>query len=98
MVLQKALSGPPFRPKHRADTLDSTEQQQHFKLRLPRIKQIVELHGGEMHITSRPGVGTTVNLTLPVYDATLHRASTEWQRDQQGGDSEQGSNRRCDFS
>lgn len=43
-----------------------------FRLRLSRIKQLVELHGGSFQVSSRPGVGTTVNFTLPVYDATLH--------------------------
>ena len=43
-----------------------------IRLTLPRIKQLVELHGGQLRVTSRPGVGTKVTFTLPVYDATLH--------------------------
>ena len=43
-----------------------------FRLRLRRIKQLAELHGGGFRILSRPGAGTTVEFTLPAYDATLH--------------------------
>ena len=34
------------------------------------VKEIIELHGGEVAIASQPGVGTTVTLWLPV--ATAH--------------------------
>jgi hypothetical protein len=95
---QSALSGPPFKPCFLKST-DGTEQR-YFKLHLPRIKQLVELHGGSMHITSRPGVGTTVSLALPVYDATLHASSgseRKWQKGepakQVGDPQEKGSGR-----
>ncbi len=34
-------------------------------LGLPIIKSLVELHGGQLHIESKPGVGTTVHVSLP---------------------------------
>jgi signal transduction histidine kinase len=32
------------------------------------VKEIMDLHGGEIEIDSAPGVGTTVTLWLPVMD------------------------------
>ncbi|MDB5998737.1 MAG: histidine kinase, partial [Rhizobacter sp.] len=34
------------------------------------MKEIVELHGGEVQVTSEPGLGTRVVLWLPHMDAT----------------------------
>ncbi|MHA1536133.1 MAG: ATP-binding protein, partial [Alphaproteobacteria bacterium] len=34
-------------------------------LGLPLVKSLVELHGGELHIDSKPGMGTQVTFTLP---------------------------------
>src|SRR5262245_12801255 len=39
-------------------------------LGLPTVRQIVELHGGSIHIDSAPGAGTTVTIRLPRSDAT----------------------------
>lgn len=46
-----------------------------FRLCLRRVRQLAELHGGTFRISSRPGAGTTVEFTLPEYDATLHSSS-----------------------
>jgi hypothetical protein len=62
------------------------------------LVELVELHRGSMHVTSWPGAGTTVNMTMPVYDAALHHASTAWQQEKQGVDTMEVNNRRCDFS
>jgi signal transduction histidine kinase len=35
-------------------------------LGLSICRKIIEAHGGRMRITSRPGEGTTVEITLPV--------------------------------
>ena len=35
-------------------------------LGLPLAKKIVEAHGGQMWVTSKPGEGTTFHFTLPV--------------------------------
>ncbi|MDE2513348.1 MAG: HAMP domain-containing histidine kinase, partial [Alphaproteobacteria bacterium] len=32
---------------------------------LPLSKSLIELHGGQFAITSHPGTGTTVRVTLP---------------------------------
>jgi hypothetical protein len=46
-------------------------------LGLPRIKQLAALHGGSLSAASRAAGGTTVALTLPAYDATLHTSRAE---------------------
>jgi signal transduction histidine kinase len=35
-------------------------------LGLPLTKSFVELHGGDLHLESEVGVGTTVSLAFPV--------------------------------
>jgi signal transduction histidine kinase len=40
-------------------------------LGLPFCRQAIEEHGGEIHLTSRKGSGTTVTLSIPVHQATL---------------------------
>jgi len=40
-----------------------------FGLGLPLVKQIIAAHDGKATITSKPGSGTTVDLTLPEYQA-----------------------------
>jgi signal transduction histidine kinase len=32
------------------------------------VKEIMDLHGGEIEVTSAPGEGTTVTLWLPIMD------------------------------
>ncbi len=45
-------------------------------LGLPLAKRTLELHGGDLRIDSRPGIGTTVTLTLPAERIrTSHRLS-----------------------
>ena len=34
-------------------------------LGLPIAQHLIELHGGELHVASRPGEGTTVSITIP---------------------------------
>ena len=36
------------------------------------IQRIVEEHDGEIHVTSTPGVGTRVEIRLPVDDTEPH--------------------------
>jgi signal transduction histidine kinase len=43
-------------------------------LGLPTVKQIVEQHGGEIHITSTPGKGTAVHIRLPLADPAMATA------------------------
>ena len=38
-------------------------------LGLPTVRQIVELHGGSIHVDSAPGTGTTVTIRLPRHGA-----------------------------
>jgi len=38
-------------------------------LGLAIVKQVVELHGGKIHIDSQEGAGTTVKICLPIYNA-----------------------------
>lgn len=40
-----------------------------FGLGLPLVKQIIEAHGGTVNIASKPGIGSTVTLTVPCDDA-----------------------------
>ncbi|MDY6994623.1 MAG: ATP-binding protein, partial [Pseudomonadota bacterium] len=46
-------------------------------LGLSITKQLVELHGGEIHIDSTPGQGTTVSFTLPLSTATTADSSSD---------------------
>jgi signal transduction histidine kinase len=46
-------------------------------LGLPITKGLVEAHGGSLTLTSQPGLGTTVRLTLPTEQTRLNRA-LEW--------------------
>jgi len=43
-------------------------------LGLPIVKSIVEAHGGEIHVDSKYGVGTTVTINLP---SNVHNSQTE---------------------
>jgi signal transduction histidine kinase len=43
-------------------------------LGLPLVKALVELHGGEFHIESQPGVGTTTTVLLPTMAVVLAAA------------------------
>ncbi|MDH3701950.1 MAG: ATP-binding protein [Alphaproteobacteria bacterium] len=43
-------------------------------LGLPLTKRLVELHGGDIHIESTEGVGTTVTVTLPASRAVAKTA------------------------
>lgn len=45
-------------------------------LGLPFAKAVIELHGGELHIESTPGAGTTVTMKLPLMQAAQGRAMT----------------------
>lgn len=78
-VLQRVLSRPAVKEAAADEDGSEAEPRSHpsFRLRLSRIKQLVELHGGSLHVVSRPGAGTSVNFTLPVFDATLHSSSCE---------------------
>ncbi|HIC81878.1 MAG TPA: ATP-binding protein, partial [Kiloniellaceae bacterium] len=46
-------------------------------LGLPLTKALVELHGGEMTVTSAPGQGTRVVVTLPAAIAAGHGTATK---------------------
>lgn len=41
-------------------------------LGLPLAKQLIELHGGRLHIESEPGIGTTVSVILPAERVLQH--------------------------
>jgi two-component system, cell cycle sensor histidine kinase PleC len=43
-------------------------------LGLPLVKALVELHGGEFHIESQPGVSTTTTVLLPTMAVVLAAA------------------------
>jgi signal transduction histidine kinase len=43
-------------------------------LGLPFCRQVVEEHGGEIHLTSQRGKGTTVSLMLPVHQEGMGAA------------------------
>jgi len=61
------------KPFHRLrNAFDGTHQG--AGLGLPFAKVIVELHGGALHLTSQPGKGTLVTITLPVADSAREAA------------------------
>jgi signal transduction histidine kinase len=53
-----------------------TRSQQGTGLGLPLVRRLVELHGGEVCLSSAPGQGTTVTLTFPP-DRTLDQIQAE---------------------
>ncbi len=44
------------------------QEQQGFGLGLPLTREVINLHGGQSHLISQKGVGTTVYLRLPITD------------------------------
>jgi two-component system cell cycle sensor histidine kinase PleC len=44
-------------------------------LGLPFAKAVVEMHGGGLHIVSKPGEGTTVEISLPLQGKSLSEAA-----------------------
>jgi len=46
-------------------------------LGLPLAKQLVELHGGTVAVTSKPSAGTEVRIRLPAHRLAESRASEE---------------------
>lgn len=59
-----------FEPFYRG--ADAVARQIHGNgLGLSLVRRIVEAHGGDVIVTSRPGAGTTFTITLPALDATV---------------------------
>jgi PAS domain S-box-containing protein len=58
-----------FEPFYRADKARAVETGL-AGLGLTFVKRITEAHRGKVYVESTPGVGTTVRLQLPVYEAT----------------------------
>lgn len=55
-----------FRRFYKADASRQTSQGSGSGLGLAIVKKIVDLHGGKIELTSRPGDGTTVRVQLPL--------------------------------
>jgi signal transduction histidine kinase len=66
-------NGPGIAPEHIERVFDPMyqpgggERSDGLGLGLPLVKRLVEAHGGRVTITSAPGKGTTVTMTLPIH-------------------------------
>jgi class 3 adenylate cyclase/signal transduction histidine kinase len=72
------------------DTRDASDAEvlEDLGLGLHGARELVEAHGGRMHVHARPGMGTSVRITLPLAHDPFARASLD------GGYSSAGSERR----
>lgn len=52
---------------YRADTSRTKQSKQGYGLGLSLAKKIVEIHAGELSVTSTPGVSTTLTTVLPIF-------------------------------
>ncbi|MBD0254253.1 MAG: response regulator [Cytophagales bacterium] len=60
---------------YQADASD-TRAQEGTGIGLALTKELVELHGGSIHLRSREGAGTTVTVRLPIHPAPAEAASS----------------------
>jgi two-component system cell cycle sensor histidine kinase PleC len=54
-----------LQPLHQSDARTSRDQEEGSGLGLAISRELVELHGGALHLNSTPGRGTTVTVELP---------------------------------